>query len=272
MNKEAFIIKNLKNNFIGDDGAVVGEFVYSKDIFAQNIHFKLEWLNLSQIATKSLLVNISDAIAMNAKPLYALIGITIPKTFSFCEIKELSNAFKSTCNEWGIKLIGGDTVSGERLIISITIISKTKNPTFRYGLKKGDLIAYTGEIGESLKGLKRVQRGGKLGKNHKFITPKLRDKFFYEVAPFVTSALDLSDGLGKDLSRLSKINKLGFKFFNKIPKDKLCSGEEYEMLFSFNQKYKNRVLSIAKKRKTPLNIIAFAIKGKFKTPCKEHHF
>lgn len=272
MDKETYLINSLKNRFIGDDGAVVGKYVYSKDIFAQDVHFKLSWMSLTQIARKAMLVNISDAIAMNAKPLYALIGVTIPKNFSFDKLKELSCGFSKICKEWDMELIGGDTVSGKSLIISITIISKTKNPVFRKGMKSGDLVAYTGEIGQSLKGLNRLLRGGKLAKHHRFLEPTLRSKFFYEIAPFVTSALDLSDGLGKDLSRLSKINSLRFKFFKKIPKDKFCSGEEYEMLFSFNPKHKSKIQQIAKKHKTPLNIIAYTKKGKFKSPCKEHHF
>ncbi|MDR2342313.1 MAG: thiamine-phosphate kinase, partial [Campylobacteraceae bacterium] len=68
MDKESFVISQFQNEFIGDDGAVVGKWVYSKDIFAEDIHFKKEWLTLSQIAKKAMLVNISDAIAMNAKP------------------------------------------------------------------------------------------------------------------------------------------------------------------------------------------------------------
>ena len=36
-------------------------------------------MSLKQIAYKSMIVNISDAIVMNAKPLYALLSVAIPK-------------------------------------------------------------------------------------------------------------------------------------------------------------------------------------------------
>ncbi len=272
MNKESYAINLLKNPHIGDDGAVIGQWVYSKDIFVQDVHFKLSWMSLEQIATKAMLVNISDAIAMNAKPKYALIGVSIPSSFSYAQIRSLSLAFKATCKDWGIEIIGGDTTSGKSLMISITIISQSKKPVYRYGLKQGDFLAHTGELGQSLQGLKTLLRGGKLGKEHKFIAPKLRADFFYSIAPFVSSALDLSDGLGKDLSRLAKINKMGFSFFKNIPKEKLCSGEEYEMLFSFHPRHLKRIKYEAKRTKTPLYIIAKAHKGKYKCPCKEHHF
>ncbi len=272
MDKESFVINCLQNNFIGDDGAVVEKWVYSKDIFLQNTHFKLDFMSLEQIARKAMLVNISDAIAMNAKPKYALIGISIPKNFTHTKLKILTKAFLKICQEHSITLIGGDTTSGDKLFISVTIISHATKPVFRKGLKPNDFLAYTGEIGQSLKGLKALLRGGKIGKNHKFISPNLKGDFFYSIAPFVNCALDLSDGLGKDLSRLSKINRLGFKFFKPIRKDILSSGEEYEMLFSFSQKYKAKILHKAKKHRVRLNVFAKAIRGAYKNSCKEHHF
>ena len=76
MNKEDFFIKQFNNNskIIGDDGAVVDEYVYSNDAFFENVHFQKDWFTLKQIARKAMLVNISDAIAMNAKPKYALLN------------------------------------------------------------------------------------------------------------------------------------------------------------------------------------------------------
>jgi len=272
MDKEAFVIAQFSSAKIGDDGAVIGEWVYSKDIFAEHSHFRREWMSLAQIARKSLLVNISDAIAMNAKPRYALIGVTIPSNFTKNELKSLSSSFLKECNNWGVELIGGDTTSGKNLVISITIISQTQNPLWRKGMKDGDLIAHTGNVGESLKGLKTLLRGGKIGKNSRFISPILRADFVYEAAPFMSAGMDISDGIGKDLSRLCKINNLGVSFTCKLSKEQLCSGEEYEMLFSFHPRYLAKLRSISKKTRTPFCIIAQAKKGKFRSPCKEHHF
>lgn len=272
IDKETYIIEMLSNDFIGDDGAVVGDLVYSKDIFAQHSHFELEWMSLAQIAKKAMLVNLSDAIAMNAKPLYALIGVSIPAHFSFNELQELTESFLLTCKEWKVKLIGGDTTSGKNLLISITIISKSKNPLLRSGMKKGDLVAYTGSLGESLKGLKKLMKGEKLSKNHRFIEPTLRADFIYKARKYLHCGLDISDGLGKDLSRLCKINSLGINFTCKIPKKVLCSGEEYEMLVSFPKENREKLFKLAQKTKTPLHVIGKATKGSYKNPCQEHHF
>ncbi len=272
MNKEDYFISLFKNKHIGDDGAVVDEMVYSKDLFCEDIHFKRRWMSLKEIAKKSMLVNISDAIVMNAKPVYAMLGIKIPKNFSYKDIKELYLGFEEICKKYNIAMIGGDTIAGDKLDISLTIISKTKKPIKRIGIKKGDLIAYTGSLGSVRKDLKKLLKNEKIYKKSKFITPILKDKFFYKASKFIHSALDISDGLSKDLSRLGKINKLNFKFFKKISKNKICSGEEYEILFSFDKKYKDKILSLSKQTKTPVTIFAKAIRGKFKNICKENHF
>ena len=274
VNKEDFFIKQFNKNskIIGDDGAVVGNLVYSCDAFFENVHFKKEWMSLEQIAKKAMLVNISDAIAMNAKPKYALLSVAIPKEYSIKDIKKLANGFIEIAKRYGIEIIGGDTISNKKLDISITIISQTKNPKLRSTIKKNDLLCYTGSLGTSKRDLETLLLGGKISKKSKFIEPKLNANFFFEVSKYVTASMDISDGLFFELERLSKQSKKGFKFFYDIPKSIGCSGEEYELLFSFSQKHQAKIENIAKKHNVNLNIFAKAIKGKYKCDCKNHHF
>ncbi|NLC27167.1 MAG: thiamine-phosphate kinase [Campylobacteraceae bacterium] len=272
MDKEAFVISKFPSAKIGDDGAVVGEWVYSKDIFAEHTHFKREWMSLEQIARKSMLVNLSDAVAMNAVPKYALIGVIIPNNFSRQDLQILSNSFLKECNKWGVEIIGGDTTSGASLVISITIIAHTTKPIFRHGMKVGDFIAHTGKVGQSLKGLRTLLRSGKLAKNARFIAPTLRSEFFYKAASYVHTSMDLSDGISKDLSRLCHINNMGVHFICKLNQMELCSGEEYEMLFSFPPKNLPKLRWISKKTRTPFRVFARAVRGRYRSFCKEHHF
>ena len=274
MNIEAYTINEfqLKNRFIGDDAAVIGQLLYSQDAFFENIHFKRSWMSLFQIAQKAMLINISDAIVMNAVPKYALLTVAIPKSFNKIELEELANGFLSVAKEYNIDIIGGDTISNIKLDISITIISKVKKPIFRKGLKENNLLAFTGNLGNSKRDLNRLLRDSKINRNSKFIKPKLNSKFFYEIAPFINIALDISDGLYFELERVSKANKLTFKFFKNFTKNIACSGEEYEILFGFDKKNLTKIESIAKKYKINLNIFAKAIKGKYHNKCKAHHF
>ncbi|AXX91814.1 thiamine-phosphate kinase [Malaciobacter molluscorum LMG 25693] len=274
MNKEDHFIQQFTNqtNLIGDDAAVIGEMVYSQDAFFENVHFKKDWMSLKQIAAKSMLVNISDAIAMNAIPQYALLTVAIPAYYSTSDMRKLANGFKKVAKDYNIKIIGGDTISNEKLDISVTIISKSENPIFRNGAKKDDLVCYTGDLGTCKKDLKKLFKGKKISSKSKFIKPKLKDNFFYEIAKYVNASLDISDGLFFELERLSKSSKVGFEFFDKISENIGTSGEEYEMLFTFPKKYLEKIMAASKKHNIALNIFAKVIEGKYETKYKNHHF
>ena len=276
MDKERYIFEKFSDKKNGDDGALVGKWVFSKDLFVQNIHFKRSWLSLRQIAVKSMLVNISDAVAMNARPKYALLGLELPKDISVSEIDELCGGFLDICKKFNIKIIGGDTISGDRISISVTIISKTKKVVFRKGAKIGDFIAFTGNLGSVIKDFEILENGGKIDKNSKFITPDLKADFFYKAAKFTTSAMDISDGLSQDLSRLLEKNGAGIKFLKNLSKDELFSGEEYEILFTFAKKNRDKILKIAKKTATKITIFGeiaeLSADTKFIDLSKKHHF
>jgi len=273
MNKEDFFIKQISNSkYIGDDGAFIDGFVYSMDAFFENVHFKKNWMSLKQIAYKSMIVNISDAIIMNAKPKYALLSVAIPKYYSNEDLKNLSKGFKKACKEFDVKIIGGDTIENEKLDISITIISKTSEPIFRSGVKNGDLVCYTGTLGNSKQDLEKLFKNEKIPKKSKFIKPILKADFFYDISKYVSASIDISDGLFLDLEKLSISSNVGFEFFENISEDIATSAEEYEILFTFSERYKEKIEKIAKKYKVKLNIFAKAINGKFKTQYKNHHF
>ncbi len=273
MNKEEYFIKQFSSNdIIGDDAAIINKYSYSMDAFFEGVHFKRDWFSLKQIAYKAMIVNISDAIVMNAVPKYALLSVAIPKNFSKKDLKKLSKGFKKAAKKYSIQIIGGDTICNDKLDISVTIIGETKNPIFRNGVKKGDLLCYTGDLGSAKKDLKKLFEGKKITKSSKCIKPKLKAKFFYKISKYINASLDISDGLFFELERLSKESKVGFDFFKKIDEDVGTSGEEYEILFSFDKKNIKKIKKISKKHKVKLNIFAKAIKGKYRTSAKNHHF
>jgi len=272
LNLENYFISQFKSRHIGDDGALIDGTVYSKDAFFEDVHFKTSWMSHYQIAAKAMIVNISDAVAMNAEPRYALLSVAMPKNITKNQIRELAAGFQDAALKYGIEIIGGDTIGNVKLDITVTVISKTKKPLTRKGLKKGHLIAYSGKLGGSLKELKKLMNLGKIHKKSKFVDIKLRDKFISKCSRFLSSGMDISDGLFCDLQKLSSVNRVGFKFKTKISKSIGCSGEEYEMLFGFDPRYKKAILRHAARSRTPVNIIGKCVRKNYKNRCKAHHF
>ena len=270
--KEQYLINSLNSKYIGDDAAVIGNTLYSMDAFFEDVHFKREWMSMTQIGRKAMLVNFSDAIAMNAKAKYALVTVSIPKDMTHTQIYELTQSMQDVAKEYDCEIIGGDTIGGDKLHLSITIISHSKEPLLRTTLKEGDLLAYTGILGESKRDLDALFRGETIDEKSRFYEPILRADFIKKSRAYLTSGMDISDGLFCDTNKLLDINKYGFKLLIGIDSEIGLSGEEYEMLISFNEKDLDTVKCLAKETNTPLNIFAKVLKNDNRFRCDSHHF
>ena len=272
MNLENYFISQFNSKHIGDDGACIDNMVYSKDAFFENVHFKRSWMGCFEIARKAMLVNISDAIAMNAIPKYALLSVAMPESMSKQEMQELAAGFQSVAKKYNIDIIGGDTISNTKLDISVTIISTAKKALMRSHVREGYLFAYTGNLGESAKDLKKLLRGGKIHKQSKFTNIVLREEFVRRTARYLAAGMDISDGLYSDLDKMTSLNKIGLTFFSSIPKSIGCSGEEYEMLVAFDPRKRKAVVRRSAQSRTKLTIFANAARKKYVNRCKAHHF
>lgn len=256
--------------------------VYAMDMFWEGVHFKQGWLSFRQISKKAFLVNISDIIAMNANPRYALIGICLPKDISKNLINEIISGIVEICKEFKIKIIGGDTIGSNTIGFAITIIGEAKkNVLFREGAKIGDLILHTGQLGGSHQELIRLLRWGNFSdprqvkfirtKKSRFYEPILqKENFIYEMAKFAHLGMDISDGVTQELNRLCKLNQLYFKLFNP-QKFQYKSGEEYEMLFCVAPKNFCKAKNLAKKYRVILNCIGKVTRGKNAYKVKSWH-
>ncbi|ADN09302.1 thiamine-phosphate kinase [Sulfurimonas autotrophica] len=272
MNLENYFISKFNSKYIGDDGALIGNVVYSKDAFFENVHFKRKWMSCFEIAQKAMLVNISDAVAMNARPKYALLSVSMPKSMTKSDMEALANGFKSVAQQYNIEIIGGDTISNSKLDITVTIVSETKKPLLRSKVRQNYLFAYTGRLGDSAKDLKKLQNLGKIHKKSKFVNIHLRDKFVSNNIRILKAGMDISDGLYSDLDKMASLNRVGIQFLKKIPKCIACSGEEYEMLVAFDARDTKKLLMHAKKSRTKLTIFAKAARNRYINRCKAHHF
>lgn len=272
MDKEAFLISRLDSKYIGDDGAVIGEWVYSADAFCEGTHFLREWMSPRQIGRKAMLVNLSDAVAMNADPHYALVTLSIPRDMPEAEIAELAQSLQEAAAEYGCEIVGGDTVGGERLHLSITIVSRSEAPLLRQGLRVGDLLAYTGELGGTGRDLEILLSGGEVPPDSRFFEPVLRRVFVREARPWLRAGMDISDGLYCDTNKLLDANGLGMEAVQEIPPEIGQSGEEYEMLVAFAPGDRQRIEALAQKAGTSLTVFGRVADNGFRYPCHSHHF
>ncbi|PAF54277.1 hypothetical protein BKH42_01890 [Helicobacter sp. 13S00482-2] len=295
MDKESYFIRKLVESKItqgiGDDAVVfsnrplnlhrgkgfclpsdISSPVYAMDMFWEGVHFKKGWFSNYEISKKAFLINISDILAMNAIPKYALLGISIPKDASKTLLDDLLAGIKKVCTEFNIKIIGGDTICGKELGMAISMIGEARlRPLFRIGAKIGDLIIHTGKVGGSHAELKTLLKTGmKINKKSRFYEPILRTNFIYAISRFAHLGIDISDGINAELNRLSKIHQLYFKLKNSYDKN-FQSGEEYEMLFCISPKDYLRVKKLASIHRVNVSCIGKVSRGKNAYRCMCWH-
>ncbi|WP_120952912.1 thiamine-phosphate kinase [Helicobacter sp. L8] len=269
MDLEAYFLRTLRASGvtwgIGDDGVLLPRskgVVVALDIFAQNVHFKSEWLGFERVGYKAMVVNISDMIAMNAKPTHALLGVSLPQRIDKKDIKDLVAGIARACTEFKIRIIGGDTIVGDSLHLSITMLGSARKPLSRKGARLGDYIAHTGTLGQSYKALQALLRGGKVSPKNKFITPRLSyARFIAQARKFLHAGLDISDGVLAECNRLSECNRLAFKLYKPYERA-FKSGEEYEMLFCFAKRDYLALLRRARAHRVRLHLIGKVCRGR----------
>jgi thiamine-monophosphate kinase len=195
--------------WIGDDAAILPHSKYrmviTKDLLIEDVHFKTRYVTPQQLAYKALQVNLSDLAAMGAYPAYILCGIAIPMhhaDYAQCFLTELP----LMCRQDNIILIGGDTVrSDNKLCLSITAIGYVHHAmAHRHTAKVSDRMAVVGHLGKAHVGWQLLEQSLPHVKDdtHAFLYPKAKLKEGQWLASYVTSMMDISDGLYVDAQRL----------------------------------------------------------------------
>jgi len=246
---------------LNDDAALLDapegrQLVMTADALVAGVHFFPEDAP-DLIARKMLRVNLSDLAAMGAAPLGYLMTCAFPKTITETWLAGFSAGLARDQMEFGIKLLGGDTVSTPGpLTLSVTAIGSVEpgRELRRSGAKAGDLIAVSGTLGDSALGLARIQ--GKIAPFfgdeeliERYLLPQPRLALARRLIGLATSAMDVSDGLVADLGHICAASGLSATIeAPKVPLSKparhlldedpqrlvtiLTGGEDYELLFT----------------------------------------
>ena len=235
---------------IGDDSAIISspeDLLISSDNSVIDVHFP-SLLDAYYIAYRAVAIAASDIIAMGAYPEGYLLNITHPDpTDQWFE--KFTLGIKDFNDDYGTNLIGGDLTKGE-LNISVTVFGKQLNKIIkRNGAKVDDDIFISNALGLGKQGYERYKKQI-LDFPNQYLKPKLLSiKTIKALQPFMNSAIDVSDGLLLDLSRICKQSKKGATlnilegvYSNTI--DDLIAGDDYILLFTSNSKHGESIRKI----------------------------
>ncbi len=270
---------------IGDDGAVLflseGPYVFAQDALVEKTHFDFAFQRPFDVGKKAVYVNVSDVLAMGAKPLYFLVTIGVPSSIGANVIEELYRGMRRAASEFGAGLVGGDTTEAHgALFIDVSMVGRLVTPEYlgRNKARAGDLIGVTGSLGEAAYGLSLLKESPQ-GKPNRFTRRYASPKPPIEAWKALVDAgiprgmMDVSDGLMIDLERMmEESRKAAVVHMERLPIPPvlvrqgreglaLGGGEDYQFLFTFDR---NRIgeVEALKKRGVPLSVIGEVRQGR----------
>jgi thiamine-monophosphate kinase len=264
---------------IGDDAAVIapaGRLVVSTDAVVEGQDFRKD-ADPRRLGRKAMNVNLSDLAAMGASPLYALVALGLPRRTEPEWLDALADGLRDAAQEYGVAVIGGDLSASATFFAAVTVIGRApeKGPLLRKGARPGDALYVSGTLGSAAAGFLMLEAGYRLSADKKLTAPgksRLVGSRATEVARLIrhqinprpmlelgrvlagesvaSAAIDLSDGLSRDLHRLCRASGISVTLdLARLPVDTglaelrglvpldpirlaLYGGEDYGLLFT----------------------------------------
>ncbi len=197
----------------GDDAAVLllGDraVCLTVDVVVEDVHFRRDLSSLADVGWKAVAVNVSDVAAMAGRPSVAVVGLCRPASVAESEIAELYRGMSEACERWGLRLVGGDTVSAGALAVSVTVLGDLDGGTGlrRAGARAGDAVVVVGALGAAATALAQVAAG--VEPDPALLAAHRRPRALVEAAQALaahgaTALIDCSDGLGQDLGHVCR--------------------------------------------------------------------
>ncbi|MGI8317374.1 thiamine-phosphate kinase [Halobacillus mangrovi] len=206
---------------IGDDAAVFRpsgqDVVTAVDTMVNGIHFSLETMEPYHIGYRALAANISDLAAMGSVPAFYLVSVVVPPEWSSTGLEELYRGMKDLAAQYRMDVIGGDTVSGSELSVSITVIGYVDRDKARYrsAARAGDVVFVTGTLGDSRAGLECLLKGSTVNDEektfliHRHRMPEPRASFAQALHDIKRLALnDISDGMANESNEIAEASEM----------------------------------------------------------------
>lgn len=249
---------------VGDDCAALripaGEhLLVSTDLLVEGRHFP-ESTAAFDVGFKAMAVNLSDLAAMGARPVGVTLGLALP-SIDPDWLEAFAGGFYALADQYGICLVGGDTVKSPVRTLAVTIMGRARPDRLlkRSGAQPGDLVAVTGSLGDAGLGLRSIQYprsvpASLMPEDVAFLqrrlnrpTPRVEEG--RRLAGVAHAAIDVSDGLLQDLGHLLRASHVGAVIeIDRLPISPaarswiaadpaqrslpLIAGDDYELLFT----------------------------------------
>jgi thiamine-monophosphate kinase len=207
-----------------DDCAVITppeacDLVLTTDTIIGGVHFFNDD-PAHAVASKALRVNLSDLAAKGAAPLGYLLSLALPQDVGQDWLTEFAEGLRGDAQRYACPLLGGDTDrTPGPITIAVSMFGSVPTGTMvrRAGAKPGDLVFVSGTIGDAALGLALRNDPAKdwpltaAQQQHltdRYLLPQPRNALAEVVRTHASAAMDVSDGLVGDLTKLCRVSQV----------------------------------------------------------------
>ncbi|MGL5721357.1 MAG: thiamine-phosphate kinase [Brevinema sp.] len=257
---QAMFPARATNIGIGDDAAILqNNLLVSTDAVSDGVHFLSSHATWQEVAYKLFASNGSDMAAMGGEAQSYFLSLGIPHDWTDTQLDAFTQGTRQFLTDHPAALMGGDIVRCPVFFASVTVLGMPfTEPWLRTNAKVGDNIYVTGTLGDSRLYLHHILGSNQLPLDdmpyfrarHYCPTPRSQWAKFISQTMKVHAAMDVSDGLVEDLSKLCEASQCGFmldgdsiplsidkignnnykKYHQQYLTESLIGGEDYELI------------------------------------------
>jgi thiamine-monophosphate kinase len=218
--------------------------LFAIDVLTEGVHFDFRWATPADVGWKALAVNLSDVAAMGGTPRAAVCGVVLGAGRQG-EADALAAGLMAAAGELGCPLVGGDTVVGAALTVTVAVLGDAPEDgaVLRSGAQPGESIFVTGPLGGAKAALAALRRDSDpdpvaLARLQRPVPRLLEGRT--AAAAGATAMIDLSDGLSSDLAHICRASGVGARLEasalpvgpGATPDDAVSGGDDYELCFT----------------------------------------
>jgi thiamine-monophosphate kinase len=220
--------RGLAVGIANDAAELAGGRVVTQDALVEGVHFRLDWISWRELGFRAAAVNLSDLAASAAEPEGLVVTLAAPGETAVADVLALYEGLA----EPGVPVVGGDTSSAERLLLSVTAIGRSDRVPGRSGAVPGDVVVVTGPLGAAGAAFRA---GG-------YARPPLRLEEGRALGRVAHALIDVSDGLARDAGHLAARSGCRIVIdLERVPLaenatvDDVAFGEDYELLAAVSE-------------------------------------
>lgn len=228
------------------------------------IQLEYKIINHEDLGYYNVIQNFSDIAAAGGRLLGFLCAVSLPFNTKINILKRILKGIKRACENYNVDYLAGDLKESPILnIVGIAVGISNGVPLTRKGAKVGDVVAVTNNIGNYAAALLYTIYNIKYSKKieseilipFKKPSARINEGYWLRKTGYVTSCMDISDGLSASLNELSIESNVGMninsekiplkkttkKIANEINIDPLkmaiSMGSDFELLFTVEKKF-----------------------------------